>query len=62
VRAPPVDDSLTPDGGIIFANTAGVTTADLDSFSYERRVPLYPFEKDLVYAVVEEAAEALARL
>ncbi len=31
---------------IILANSPGVTTADLDTFSYEnRRVPLYPFEE-----------------
>ena len=46
-------------GGIIFSNTAGLTTADLDTFEYTRRVHLYPFETDLVYAV-EEEAEAIA--
>ncbi len=31
---------------IILVNTPGVTTADLDTFTYERRrVPLYPFEE-----------------
>eukprot|EP01050_Picozoa_sp_SAG11_P005502 SAG11_NODE_390_length_9860_cov_49.246184_4_plen_383_part_00 len=59
-------EPLTPgaaDGGIIFANTGGLTTADLDVFEYERRVPLYPFEMDLVYEVEEaEEAEVVARL
>lgn len=50
-------------GGIIFSNTAGLTTADLDTFEYTRRVPLYPFETDLVYKIEEEAeAFAEARL
>jgi microcystin degradation protein MlrC len=32
---------------IIMANTPGVTSADMSSFSYEhRREPLYPFEPD----------------
>ena len=53
-------------GGIIFCNTAGLTTADLETFEYVRRVPLYPFETDLQYETelqVEEALEeAVARL
>jgi microcystin degradation protein MlrC len=36
---------------IILANTPGVTTADLSTFTYRnRRRPLYPFETDSVYA------------
>ncbi|MEX0761012.1 MAG: M81 family metallopeptidase [Dehalococcoidia bacterium] len=35
---------------IILANTPGVTTADLSTFTYHRRrVPLYPFELDCQY-------------
>jgi hypothetical protein len=55
-------EPLSPDGGIIFANTAGVTTADLSVFTYEHRSPLYPFETELVYeaSVEAEAEEAVA--
>jgi microcystin degradation protein MlrC len=36
---------------IILANTPGVTTADLSTFTYRnRRRPLYPFESEAVYA------------
>ena len=35
---------------IITANTPGVTSADMSSFSYEhRRAPLYPFEPDTTF-------------
>jgi microcystin degradation protein MlrC len=31
---------------VILVNTPGVTTADLETFTYERRrIPLYPFEE-----------------
>lgn len=37
-------------GEIILANTPGVTTADLSTFTYRhRRRPLFPFEKDARY-------------
>ena len=38
-----------PNGGGIFSNTPGVTTAMLETFDYKRRVALYPFEQDLEY-------------
>ena len=56
-------EPLTPDGGIIFANTPGVTTADLSTFAYQRRARLYPFEMDVEYEFdtdQEEAAMAVA--
>jgi microcystin degradation protein MlrC len=35
---------------VIMVNTPGVSTADLDSFTYtRRRHPLYPFERDAAY-------------
>ncbi|MCH8235988.1 MAG: M81 family metallopeptidase [Chloroflexi bacterium] len=35
---------------VILVNTPGVTTADLDTFTYHhRRVPLYPFEEEATY-------------
>ena len=37
---------------VILVNTPGVTTADLDTFTYHhRRVPLYPFEEEATYDV-----------
>ena len=45
-------EPMTPgaaNGGIIFSNTPGVTTAMLETFDYKRRVALYPFEQDLEY-------------
>ena len=44
-------------GGIIFCNTPGLTTADLDTFEYSRRVALYPFEEDLHYNILEDEYE-----
>ena len=60
----PAETDICP-GGIIFCNTAGLTTADLDTFEYVRRVPLYPFEADLQYESglqLEEEQEEVARL
>ena len=45
-----------PNGGIIFSNTPGVTTAMLETFDYKRRVALYPFEQDLEYEAEVECA------
>lgn len=45
--------------GIIFANTAGVTTADLTTFSYQRRRDMYPLE-DVSYTPSEAVAEPRA--
>ena len=50
-------EPMTPgaaNGGIIFSNTPGVTTAMLETFDYKRRVALYPFEQDLEYEVEVE--------
>ena len=45
-----------PNGGVIFSNTPGVTTAMLETFDYKRRVALYPFEQDLEYEAEVECA------
>ncbi len=39
-------------GKVILVNTAGVTTADMSTFTYHRRrIPLYPMESDAEYEV-----------
>ena len=51
--------------GVVFANTAGMTTADLSTFNYlRRRSALYPFDMECKYEPLSNAvlAEAEAEL